>query len=321
MAGRAFKPKLAPSRTPHSFYPSSRYASFVKTVFSQNAIFLFAALFQLLVCVLLPDGFAIVPAAVLLLGYVLSSLLHLLSQHHSTLLAWSPPSPYTEHVVPGRATAQFPSCSSSGGRAVFASDTPASQGLVVFNLGVQTNHPLGWLCPGGRETSEHFLAMHAELLRDRGGDSSQHGLIAGNTWRGNAGNNASTILVTYYFRDVRALHRFAHGPLHRAAWDWYGQGRRYPHIGVYHETFEVAPRSYETVYVNCSPIGLGAGSVRCGGGEGSGGGDSGGGGVPTDDHKGGEEERWVNTLVSADVPALKTQMARMGRDEQGNELR
>ncbi|KAL3957512.1 hypothetical protein ACCO45_008090 [Purpureocillium lilacinum] len=263
MTGRQFKPKLAPSSAPHSFDPSSRYAHIVKTLFSQNAIILGVALFQLLFCVLLPDDFAIVPAAVLLLSYALSTLFHLSRPS-------KPLRPRARIARPRRLQPR-------------RADQP----------------PLGWLCPGGHETSSRFLAMHAELHRAR----AQHGLVAANVWRGYAADNASAIVVTYYFRDVQALHRFAHGPLHRGAWDWYAQGR-YKHIGVFHETFVVPPRAYETVYVNCSPVGLGAGSVRCddGGGDGEG------------DGKGGE-----GLSAGADMPALKTQMARLGRDDQGNE--
>ncbi|PHH67730.1 hypothetical protein CDD83_6446 [Cordyceps sp. RAO-2017] len=167
---------------------------------------------------------------------------------------------------------------------------PAQAGLVVFNLGIQWNHPLGPLCPGGPEAARHFMAMSADLERRR----DELGLVAVSEWRGAGVANATTVVLSYYLRGLDALHRFAHEPLHRAAWDWYRRADR-PHLGIYHETFVVPAGAYENIYDNCIPVGLGRGSVRCRAPDGG-------------------DPLWVNTLVSADTPALKTQMLRMGRD-------
>ncbi|POR36032.1 Uncharacterized protein TPAR_03785, partial [Tolypocladium paradoxum] len=267
--GREFKAKLAPASAPLTFNPKNTYAAIVKTLFTQHAVVLAAAFFQFLVCMLLPDAFSIVPSAVLLLGYAVTTLIHHLTPS-------SPANPYTQHVVPGRATAQLPGPSGS-----FGAD-PGAQGLVVFNLGVQWNHPLGILCPGGIDTARRFLAMNADLMRRR----EELGLVSINDWKGASLDTASSLVITYYFRDVESIHRFAHEELHRAAWDWYN-GHRFPHIGIFHETFIVPARSYESIYANCIPVGLGRGAVRCDGVEG--------------------DEQWLNTLVGADTPALKTQ--------------
>ncbi|PNY25310.1 Uncharacterized protein TCAP_04738 [Tolypocladium capitatum] len=279
--GREFKAMLAPASAPHSFKPKNIYTAVVKTLFSLYDTVLVAAFFQFLFCVLLPPGFSVVPSAVLLLGYAATSLIHYLTPSSSV-------NPYTQHVVPGRATAQLPGPSGSFGAA------PGAQGgLVVFILGVQWNHPLGILCPGGKDVSQKFLAMNADLLRRR----EELGLLSVNNWNGASLETATSTSITYYFRDVESIHRFAHEELHRKAWDWFS-GRRYKHIGIFHETFIVPARSYETGYVNCIPAGLGRGVVRC--------------------EDAGGEGQWVNTLVSADTPALRTQMSRLGRDAQGN---
>ncbi|KND93670.1 hypothetical protein TOPH_01604 [Tolypocladium ophioglossoides CBS 100239] len=278
--GPGFKAKLAPASAPHKFNPKDRYAAIVKTLFTLYPIVLVAAFFQLLFCALLPSDFSVVPSAILLLGYAVTTLIHHLTPS-------SPMNPYTQHIVPGRATAQLPAPSGS-----FGTD-PGAQGLVVFNLGVQWNHPLGILSPGAKEMIQRFMAMNADLMRRR----EELGLISINHWKGRDVETASALNITYYFRDVASIHRFAHQELHRKAWDWY-HGHHFPHIGIFHETFIVPARSYETIYDNCVPVGLGRGAVRC------------------EDVKG--EEQWVNTLVSADTPALKTQMFRLGRGAQGN---
>lgn len=231
-----------------------------------------AAAAQLLFCLVLPDGYAVVPPAALLLAFATTALVHRLAPATSR-------DPYMAGVVPGRATAQIPSAAGTFG------PTPAEPGLVVFNLGIQWNHALGPLCPGGPAAARHFLDLHADLMRRR----HELGILAASEWRGAGLGNASTSNMTYYFRDVESIHRFAHEDLHRKAWTWYNQGR-FPHIGVFHETFVVPARSYETIYANCVPVGLGRGTAKC------------------------ADEQWLNTLVNADVPALKTQALRLSRD-------
>ncbi|EMT65355.1 hypothetical protein FOC4_g10011338 [Fusarium odoratissimum] len=97
--------------------------------------------------------------------------------------------------------------------------------------------------------------------------------------------------------EYESLHRFAHDELHRKAWDYVNKSKL-KHVGIFHETFNVPAREYENVYVNCHPVLMGHATVKT--------------------TEGGEEEkRWINSLVSADTPLLKTQYARMSRDEHG----
>lgn len=242
---------------------------------------------QVLFCLVFPDGYAIVPPAVLLLVFATTWLVHSLSPSSSSYSSDSG-NPYLAGVIPGRVTAQLPSAAGDSG------PTPAERGLVVFNLGIQFNHALGPLCPGGMAAARHFTTLNAELLRRR----HELGLLTVSEWRGAGVGNASALNISYYFRDVESIHRFAHEDLHRKVWSWYGQDR-FPHIGIFHETFVVPARSYETIYDNCIPVGLGRGTVKC------------------DDVKD-HEERWISTLVNANVPALKTQALRLNRDADMN---
>ena len=99
--------------------------------------------------------------------------------------------------------------------------------------------------------------------------------------------------MVYYFRDVEALNKFAHGDLHRKAWDWIVKAG-YMHIGFFHEAFCVPRGAYESIYVNCQPLLMGQTSVKCVDGDGG-------------------EEVWVRPIVDADTGALRSQFGRMGR--------
>lgn len=192
--------------------------------------------------------------------------------------------------MPGRTSAQLPRAEDGSFHA-----TPAEDSLVVFHIGAQFNHPLGVLCPGGKETGERFN----KLVTDLQARKDELGVLS--VSNGTSSDDGSfTTTTTIYFKDVKKLHDFAHEPMHREAWDWFA-AQKFPHLGVYHETFLVPKKNYECVYLNCKPLLMGKAAVK------------------TIDEKTGEE-KWVNSLVSADTPALKTQYARLGRDRNGDLL-
>ncbi|KAL4725938.1 hypothetical protein ACLX1H_006612 [Fusarium chlamydosporum] len=125
------------------------------------------------------------------------------------------------------------------------------------------------------------------MSKDLEAHRDEYGLLTSSSWRADERSSNNTLLNIYYFRDVEGLHRFAHGDIHRKAWDYINKTKP-KHIGVFHETYSVPERAYENIYFNCRPVLMGRASVRT---------------TPV----GEEEERWTNTLVSADTPALKTQ--------------
>ncbi|PHH61891.1 hypothetical protein CDD81_7755 [Ophiocordyceps australis] len=290
MAVLDFSPVVPPSSVPHSYPVKSRYTHAVRSFFQNSAAVVTAAVAQLAVCLALPSNFAIVPPAVLLLCWGVSSLVH-----HAAPAAV--PNPYKEHVVPHRASAQLPlgqtdadHGSEKADRGGVFGGKPGSGGIVVFNLGGQFNHPLGPRAPGAAAVQDFFVQMVADLASRR----DELGLLSMAHWHGSSTEGTTSINTTFYFRDVESIHRFAHEELHRTAWDYYYKNK-YPHLGIFHETFIVQPGSWETIYENCSPVGLGNGSVR----------------LPDLDDDG--QPRWVSTLVAADNPSLKTQKARLGR--------
>ena len=133
------------------------------------------------------------------------------------------------------------------------------------------------------------------MKRDLNERREELGFLGMASWRGDERRSNNTYNLTMYFKNVESIHRFAHEPIHREAWDWYDM-KKHSHIGVFHETFCVPAKAWETVYVNCRPVGLGRLAEKV---------------------DGKEEERWMNSLVSADMPALKTQYARLSRFENG----
>jgi len=227
----------------------------------------------------------LLPAALLLLHSVVSTATHVVS----------PPSfALGRSVVPGRASAQLPAASYDP-RATASpfGARPAASGVVVLHLGLRFSHPVGPLAPGGKALADHAAACNADVLAR----ARDFGCLGATTWRGVEAASGNATLTVYYFRSVEGLNAFAHDAVHRRAWDWYRDvGRRhgFGHLGIYHEAFYSPPGSYETIYVNMPPVLLGAASAL------------------TRNEATGEDE-WLRPLVAADVPALRSQLSRMGR--------
>lgn len=132
------------------------------------------------------------------------------------------------------------------GRMTAAHDGP----VVVFIIGMRVNRLFAirrWL--------PVFRAMGA-MLKDLSGDAASGFLgaeFAFKSWR-------APVLIQYW-RSFEQLHAYAHDPArdHRPAWRAFNQAAGGDgSVGIYHETYIVAPGGYETVYANMPPIGLGA---------------------------------------------------------------
>ena len=92
---------------------------------------------------------------------------------------------------------------------------------------------------------------------------------------------------------MQHLQDFAFGELHREGWNWwYKIGQQYPHLGIMHETYAVPARSWETVYQQFPPIGLGATKIPVRGKEGL---------------------EWRSPLIQAKGMAWKSMASRMDR--------
>ncbi|RBR08702.1 uncharacterized protein FIESC28_10156 [Fusarium coffeatum] len=277
MKNAEFQPKLNPAPKPFKFPSKSGLAFLLKDCFKPQVAIAIGCFIQVVLCAILPFHWAVVPSAAVLLNSLITTLVQ--------VVRIPKPNEFNEGIVPGRVTAQLPSPTGSFG------NEPGANSVVVFHLGFQINHPLGLAAPGVDEMNVHFTAMQKELNRNR----TDYGFLTSSTWRGDERSSNNSLLIIYYFRDVEGLHRFAHGDYHRKAWDFMTKTKP-KHVGIFHETYSVPAHEYENIYVNCHPVMMGRASVKT---------------------TGGDEEKWTNTLVNADVPALKTQYARMSRDEQG----
>jgi hypothetical protein len=240
---------------------------------------LIGALIQILVCAVLPLRWAVVPAAAMLLNSIITTIIQLLVPSKNT---------FQDGVVHGRSSAQFPTSDGTYG------PTPANKSLVVFNLGVQFNHPLGIFAPDVKPITKFITAMLADIRSRR----DELGLISVSDWKAMDRNSNATLNFSFYFRDVESVHKFAHEELHKEAWKFYETAKPY-HIGVFHETFCVPAGQYETIYDHCRPVFLGKGLVS------------------KESKEEGIDGR-SRLLVSADTPALKSQYARLNRYENGS---
>lgn len=251
---------------------------------------LIGALVQILLYATLPAQWAAVPALAMLFTSVISTVIQVMSPSVN---------PFKEGVVPGRATAQIPSPNGTCG------PTPSNTSVVVFNIGIQINHPLGLLAPHVKTIATFFNTMIADITSRR----DELGLLSVSEWRGNdgaAGSSNNTLKVTLYFRDPAKVNAYAQERLHREAWRFFEKVGGEGHVGVYHEMFCVPARGWETVYVNCRPVLLGAAVDEK---------------VATQTTLGKNDStarRFVRpVLVGCDTPVLNTQYARMGRTEDG----
>ncbi|KAF9874281.1 hypothetical protein CkaCkLH20_08264 [Colletotrichum karsti] len=272
-----FRGILKPTSSPYTLPKINSVPLLIKDGFTLTTLFTIGAIMQTLLFLVLPTKYAIIPCSALALNSIISTITGTRSKSSN---------PYLNGVVRGRTSAQFPDPATGTIPA-----TPAGRPVLVFHLGVRFNHPLGMLSPGGRQLGEYFTTMNDDL--DRRAD--EYGLYHMSSWSSLEAERNNTLMFIYYFRDVAGLNRFAHDPLHRRTWDWFnGIRAEFTHIGIFHEGFVSGAQQYETIYDNMKPTLLGAASVKC-------------------DNEETKEEEWVNTLVSADNSALRSQFKRMGK--------
>ena len=67
----------------------------------------------------------------------------------------------------------------------------------------------------------------------------------------------SALVTISYWRSIDHLHAFAASPVHKEGWEWFASiTKKWPHIGIMHETFEAKQRGWENVYANAWPVGM-----------------------------------------------------------------
>ncbi|MCJ1314665.1 hypothetical protein MMC25_008347 [Agyrium rufum] len=154
---------------------------------------------------------------------------------------------------------QLPTDPTSGthsqGSAIWPPSKPAESSVVVFILGFRSTHPFGLLSPGIKEIGTAHDAMWDDAVanREKWGFLGKTSALLSTT---STASNA--ILSISYWRSMAHLQAFALGKSHREGWDWFSKNtRRYPHLGIMHETYSVPARRWENVYVNFEEWGMG----------------------------------------------------------------
>ena len=141
----------------------------------------------------------------------------------------------SEPIFPGRFTAQ------------------GSQEVVLFRIGMRFN---GWrgIVPALRT----FASMPFMLAEQRA-----HPEI-GMLWT-TTSLSWPVIALTQFWRSFEDLERYATAAdgRHTRMWRWFNKlGRRGLGTGIWHETYRIAPGSYEAIYVNMPRYGIAAVTVH-----------------------------------------------------------
>lgn len=162
--------------------------------------------------------------------------------------------PYMDGVIPGRTTCHFPNEDGS------YSGSPSNRSLAVLLISVRSNHALGLLAPGLRESGEFF----GECVKWLEEDAQGRGFLGMTQWLNSGDRTASNeLLVIGYFRSVEDIHALAHHAIHRAPWKWWNESKRkLDHMTLTHEIFSCDAGSWENIFINAKPTQLGTAVVK-----------------------------------------------------------
>lgn len=119
------------------------------------------ALAQIVLFAILPYRYAVVPALILTLHSIGSTIGQMLFYKTNE-------NPYMTGVTQGSTSSQPPSWKTSR-----YPNAPCSSSIVVFHLGVSYNHPLGPASPGAYELFTHFMNMSKAI----NGKKEEYGLL------------------------------------------------------------------------------------------------------------------------------------------------
>ncbi|KAI4729589.1 hypothetical protein E4T49_02724 [Aureobasidium sp. EXF-10728] len=195
---------------------------------------------------------------------------------------------YLDGVIPEHYSAQLP------GEADGGLESPAESDICVFLIGSKVNHPFGLFAPGYKEMGSQFASMVKEIEQDR----EKHGFLGSRSLVGAESATNNETMTIMYFKSSEHIQAYATGPTHRKSLTWWAKhAAQYPHLGIFHETYQVRAKNYETVYAHTKPMLLGATQHKVQG---------------SFAEKEGEDAVYKNSLVYA-KGVLKTSQGRMGR--------
>nr|WSX53550.1 DUF4188 domain-containing protein [Streptomyces sp. NBC_00974] len=132
--------------------------------------------------------------------------------------------------------------------------TAAVEGdVVVLLIGMRINH--FWAVHHWLPVLLAMPRMLRELARDKGRGLLGHVLLTA---------SPRTYYVVQYWESKEKLYAYASAPdmLHRQAWAMMNRkertGKARQHVGLWHETYIAPEGSYESIYADMPPFGLGA---------------------------------------------------------------
>lgn len=256
---------------------SSTTAVIVRDQMSLSSWLALGAIFQGLLFLVLGRVALILPVTVI--GWrVLDAFLQAQGLKHN---------PYMDGVILNKFSAQMPSEDGAYG------NKPANGEVNVLLLGFKTNHPMGALAPGFKEMGDYFLAMMKDLEEHK----SENGMLGASNWMGSERSTSNELLVLFYFRSVEDIHKFAHGEVHRAGWNYWNKTvHQHPHLSIWHEVFRAGSGNWESIYANSAPTGLSATAFK---------------GISEETG----ESVWHSPVVDARKGLLKTSAGRMSRSQ------
>jgi len=119
--------------------------------------------------------------------------------------------------------------------------------IVVFLIGMRINH--FWKIHQWWPVATAMPRMLKELATDK-----SSGYLSSEMWFGR------TTIMLQYWESFDALERYAKSrdQAHLPAWAEFNKRiGNSADVGIWHETYEIAPGSYECIYHNMPPFGLG----------------------------------------------------------------
>ena len=249
--------------------------------FQFSTTLLLGAFLQTLLVLFIPRAYALTPAALILLVRLLDTL---------SISYGMRKNPYLEGVIPKKTSAVVPDQDGE------FSNGPANEKIAVLLLGAKSNHPLNIFAPGFSEMSDYLMKMTDELEKE----APHNGFLGQSNWMNKDKNGCAQFNAISYWRSIDDIHAFAHGPLHREAWQWWEKGIKQgknAHLGINHEIYSADKGQWENIYVNFQPTGLGATTFLRRG-------DKLEGGVVSDS--------WISPLFDASKGKLRTSAGRLG---------
>ncbi|MEV5278528.1 DUF4188 domain-containing protein [Streptomyces sp. NPDC052811] len=132
--------------------------------------------------------------------------------------------------------------------------TAAAEGdVVVLLIGMRVNH--FWAVHQWVPVALAMFRMLGELTKDKSRGLLSHVLLTA---------SPRTYHVVQYWESKEKLYAYAHSPemFHHRAWAIINRkehkGKARGHVGLWHETYVVPEGSYESIYADMPPFGLGA---------------------------------------------------------------